>query len=52
MFNLLLPIGLPLTFGGYDETPDVTAESVRDFAINGLVNIIGGCCGTTPDYIK
>lgn len=44
--------GLPNTFGGYDETPDITAENIRDFASDGLVNIIGGCCGTTPDHIR
>jgi len=44
--------GLPNTFGGYDETPEITAENLRDFASDGLVNIIGGCCGTTPDHIK
>ncbi|XP_057364717.1 methionine synthase-like [Daphnia carinata] len=44
--------GLPNTFGGYDETPEITAESLRDFASDGLVNIIGGCCGTTPDHIR
>ena len=44
--------GLPNTFGDYDETPEITAESLRDFASDGLVNIIGGCCGTTPDHIK
>jgi hypothetical protein len=44
--------GLPNTFGGYDETPEITAANVKDFASDGLVNIIGGCCGTTPDHIK
>jgi 5-methyltetrahydrofolate--homocysteine methyltransferase len=36
---------------GFDETPDVTSRLVRDFAQEGLVNIVGGCCGTTPDHI-
>ena len=44
--------GLPNTFGEYDETPEMMAENVRDFAKDGLVNIIGGCCGTTPAHIK
>lgn len=44
--------GLPNTFGGYDETPDVTASHIKEFAVDGLVNIVGGCCGTTPDHIR
>jgi 5-methyltetrahydrofolate--homocysteine methyltransferase len=36
---------------GFDETPDVTSRLVREFAAEGLVNIVGGCCGTTPDHI-
>ncbi len=44
--------GLPNTFGGYDETPDLTARLIRDMAEAGLVNIVGGCCGTTPDHIR
>ena len=44
--------GLPNTFGGYDETPDKMAEEVAQFAAAGLVNIVGGCCGTTPDHIR
>lgn len=44
--------GLPNTFGGYDETPKVTATHLKDFAMDGLVNIVGGCCGTTPDHIR
>jgi len=43
--------GLPNAFGGYDETPDQTAELVGEFATSGLVNIVGGCCGTTPAHI-
>ncbi|XP_056155582.1 methionine synthase isoform X2 [Lampris incognitus] len=43
--------GLPNTFGGYDETPEVMASSLKEFAIDGLVNIVGGCCGTTPGHI-
>ncbi|MSO62683.1 MAG: methionine synthase [Acidobacteria bacterium] len=44
--------GLPNAFGEYDETPDETAALVKDFADSGFVNIIGGCCGTTPDHIR
>ncbi|CAL8382949.1 methionine synthase [Gadus morhua] len=44
--------GLPNTFGGYDETPEVTASHLKDFAVSGLVNIVGGCCGTTPEHIR
>ena len=43
--------GLPNAFGQYDESPDETAALVRDFAESGFVNIVGGCCGTTPDHI-
>ena len=44
--------GLPNAFGQYDELPDETAALMRDFAESGFVNIIGGCCGTTPDHIR
>ena len=44
--------GLPNEFGGYDQTPEEIAEYLRDFAQNGFVNIVGGCCGTTPDHIR
>ena len=43
--------GLPNAFGGYDQTPEETAGMLRDFAGTGLVNIVGGCCGTGPDHI-
>ena len=43
--------GLPNAFGGYDETPEDMAEVVGEFARSGLVNIVGGCCGTTPAHI-
>jgi 5-methyltetrahydrofolate--homocysteine methyltransferase len=36
---------------GFDETPDVTSRLLREFAQEGLVNIVGGCCGTTPEHI-
>jgi 5-methyltetrahydrofolate--homocysteine methyltransferase len=44
--------GLPNTFGEYDESPEAMAAKVKVFADLGLVNIVGGCCGTTPDHIK
>lgn len=43
--------GLPNAFGEYDETPDQTAAIVGEFAGSGLVNLLGGCCGTTPEHI-
>ncbi|MCF8168104.1 MAG: homocysteine S-methyltransferase family protein [Rhodoferax sp.] len=42
----------PMSDTGFDETPEVTARLVREFAAEGLVNIVGGCCGTTPDHIS
>jgi 5-methyltetrahydrofolate--homocysteine methyltransferase len=44
--------GLPNAFGEYDEAPDQTASIVREFAQSKLLNLLGGCCGTTPDHIK
>lgn len=43
--------GLPNEFGQYDETPEYMARLIGEFARDGLVNIVGGCCGTTPDHI-
>lgn len=43
--------GLPNAFGEYDERPEATAEYLREFAASGLVNLVGGCCGTTPEHI-
>jgi 5-methyltetrahydrofolate--homocysteine methyltransferase len=43
--------GLPNAFGGYDETPEDMARDLRDFAAAGLLNLVGGCCGTTPEHI-
>jgi len=43
--------GLPNEFGGYDDTPAYMAEQIGEFAESGLVNLVGGCCGTTPDHI-
>ncbi len=44
--------GLPNAMGEYDETPELMAEAMRSWAADGLLNIVGGCCGTTPDHIK
>ncbi len=44
--------GLPNEMGGYDETPQIMVSVLEDFLSNGFVNIVGGCCGTTPDHIK
>ena len=44
--------GLPNEFGEYDETPEAMAAEIREWAESGLLNIVGGCCGTTPDYIR
>jgi 5-methyltetrahydrofolate--homocysteine methyltransferase len=43
--------GLPNEFGGYDDTPEYMAEQLCEFAGSGFLNIVGGCCGTTPDHI-
>ena len=43
--------GLPNEFGLYDESPEYMASLIREFAMSGLVNVVGGCCGTTPDHI-
>jgi 5-methyltetrahydrofolate--homocysteine methyltransferase len=44
--------GLPNAFGEYDETPQQTAEILGEFAASGFVNMVGGCCGTTPEHIR
>ena len=44
--------GLPNAFGGYDETPEEMAGVLQEFARSGLLNLVGGCCGTTPDHIR
>ncbi|PPV08354.1 methionine synthase [Xanthomonas bromi] len=44
--------GLPNAFGEYDETPEEMAETLREFAKSGLLNLVGGCCGTSPDHIR
>ncbi|MDX1961509.1 MAG: methionine synthase [Pirellulales bacterium] len=43
--------GLPNAFGGFDETPEMMAATLGEFAANGWLNIVGGCCGTTPEHI-
>ena len=44
--------GLPNPFGGYDEGPETTGQLLGEFASSGLVNLVGGCCGTTPEHIR
>ena len=44
--------GLPNAFGGFDETPESMSENLSDFVHGGWLNILGGCCGTTPDHIR
>jgi len=44
--------GLPNEFGKYDETPELMVTQIKEFLDEGLINIIGGCCGTTPNHIK
>ena len=44
--------GLPNAFGEYDQSPEEMQELVEEYLNEGLINIIGGCCGTTPEHIK
>ncbi|MEX2164022.1 MAG: methionine synthase [Sulfuricaulis sp.] len=44
--------GLPNEFGGYDDTPEFMAGQIKEWAESGFINIVGGCCGTTPPHIK
>lgn len=44
--------GLPNAFGAYDETPEQMVQQIKEYVDKGLVNIVGGCCGTTPEHIK
>ncbi|MEX2454674.1 MAG: methionine synthase [Rhodospirillaceae bacterium] len=44
--------GLPNEFGVYDDSPESMAARIREFAVNGLVNVVGGCCGTTPEHVR
>ncbi len=43
--------GLPNELGGYDETPESMASFIQEFAESGMVNMVGGCCGTSPEHI-
>lgn len=52
-FTSLYPnAGLPNEFGEYDESPETMIKVLKEFSIEGFINILGGCCGTTPDHIK
>ncbi|HVT43865.1 MAG TPA: methionine synthase [Thermoanaerobaculia bacterium] len=51
LFTCYPNAGLPNELGGYDETPETMSRLLREFAENGWLNIVGGCCGTTPDHI-
>ena len=44
--------GLPNAFGGYDETPDVTSSLLHEFARDGFLNVVGSCCGSTPEHTR
>ena len=44
--------GLPNAFGGYDETSESMGKYIQEWCINNYLNIVGGCCGTTPEHIK
>jgi 5-methyltetrahydrofolate--homocysteine methyltransferase len=44
--------GLPNAFGEYDETPEQTSSTLQEFAQSGMVNLVGGCCGTTPEHVS
>jgi 5-methyltetrahydrofolate--homocysteine methyltransferase len=53
VFTSLYPnAGLPNEFGGYDETPEAMSRVLEDYAKEGFLNMVGGCCGTTPEHIK
>ncbi len=53
IYTTLYPnAGMPNEFGDYDETPDQMSYYLEDYARNGFINIVGGCCGTTPDHIR
>ena len=41
----------PMSDTGFDETPEITSKLLEDFSKDGLVNVVGGCCGTTPEHI-
>jgi 5-methyltetrahydrofolate--homocysteine methyltransferase len=44
--------GLPNAFGEYDETPEMMAAQIKEYLEKNIINIVGGCCGTTPAHIK
>lgn len=44
--------GLPNEFGKYDETPELMGKQIKEFLDENIINIIGGCCGTTPEHIR
>jgi 5-methyltetrahydrofolate--homocysteine methyltransferase len=44
--------GLPNEFGEYDETPEIMGQQIEEYLKEGLVNVVGGCCGTTPQHIS
>ena len=44
--------GLPNEFGEYDETPEMMADQIKVFLEDNMLNVLGGCCGTTPEHIK
>ena len=53
IFTLCYPnAGLPNAFGGYDETPESMSEILRELSVDGLLNLVGGCCGSTPAHIR
>lgn len=52
LFQRIQMRAYPMPFGEYDETPEQTAAFLKEFAESGLINITGGCCGTTPDHIR
>ncbi len=51
-FGAYLNAGLPNAFGEFDETPEIMHDDFREFASRGMLNLAGGCCGTTPDHIR
>ena len=51
IIKIILKI-IAISLGGYDEVPETTGQNMAEFARDGLVNVVGGCCGTTPDHIR
>ena len=52
VISIIIPPGLPNAFGGYDESPAEMGEILGGLARDGLLNLVGGCCGTTPTHIR